>query len=91
MAEQCELEEVYEFFYHGTSKAVHSDIHRMIQMVSFSSEEKLNISSQGMAGYHSVFSLAYGLWLIEELFQRIIQPEFSDAFSLIDSKYSEVL
>jgi Family of unknown function (DUF5677) len=86
MAEQCQLEEIYEFFYHGTSKAVHSDLHRMTQMVGRSAGGNLSISSQNMSEYYSIFSLAYGMWLTEELLSRVISPEFPEEYSLIDDQ-----
>lgn len=90
MAEKCQLEEIYEFFYHGASKAVHSDLHRMSQMMSHSTEGNFHISSQRMTEYYSAFSLAYGMWLTEEIFERVIGPEFPDECSLIDDQAHSV-
>jgi Family of unknown function (DUF5677) len=86
MAKECNLEEIYELFYHGTSKAVHSDLHHMTQMVGRSSTGALNISSQRTKGHYSLFSLTYGMWLTEELFTRVIGPAFEYECSLIDDQ-----
>jgi Family of unknown function (DUF5677) len=85
MANQCQLEEIYEFFYHGSSKAVHSDLHHMAQMVLRSRDGTVTISSRGMASSSSLFALTYGMWITEEIFTRIVQREFPQECSLIDS------
>lgn len=84
MANRCQLEEIYSFFYHGSSKAVHSDLHHMSQMVLRSSEDGFAISSKGMAPSSSLFALTYGIWITDEIFGRIVEREFPHEHSLID-------
>jgi hypothetical protein len=90
MASQCQMEDVYGFFYHGSSKAVHSDLHRMSQMVSGSPGGAFTISSRSMARSHSLFALTYGIWLTEGIFNRVIHREFADECLLIDDRARSV-
>ena len=86
MAKQCGLEDTYEFFYHGTSKAVHTDLHHLLQMAHYTPDGLLDISNTKMAGHHKLFSLAYGLLLTDTIFGSIIEPEFTDECSLIEQE-----
>jgi len=86
MARQCGLIEIYDFFYHGTSKSVHSNVHHMLRMAWGNPGRKFRISSKVLAPHHRTFSLAYGAYLTEELFTRIVVPQFPDECSLIDDK-----
>ncbi len=86
MARQCGLTEIYDFFYHGTSKSVHSNLHHMLRMAWGNPGGKFRISSKVLAPHYRTFSLAYGAYLTEELFTRIVEPQFPDECSLIDDK-----
>jgi hypothetical protein len=90
MAKSCDLIEIYEFFYHGASKSVHSDMHTMGRMVWGTPGGSFNISSQNFANYYRLFALAYSVWLAEELFERLIAPEFSKECLLIDGQAHSV-
>jgi Family of unknown function (DUF5677) len=60
MAKDGSNAEVYEFFYRGASRAVHSSLHQMIRMVwgDFSSGE-FSIASTNFEQYYRRFALVY--------------------------------
>lgn len=76
MAKQSRLEEIYEFFYRGTSKAVHASLHNMLRMVWGTPGKTFTITSHNFESYYVRFSLVYGVWLVSEIFERIVQLEF---------------
>lgn len=90
MAEECGLLDIYEFFYHGSSKAVHSSLHNMGRMVWGEPGGLFDVSSHNFEGYYVAFALAYGLWLTEELLSRLVQIEFPTEFDLIDADAHKV-
>lgn len=83
MASACGLSGIYEFFYHGASKAVHSNLHNMARMVWGSPETFYSISSRNFEKYYAGFGLVYGMWLTEEIINRLVQPEFPAEFDLM--------
>jgi hypothetical protein len=87
MSRQAGLGDLYDFFYHGSSKAVHSSLHNMARMVWTKKGMKgYTISSHNFEGYYRVFSLAYGLWLVSEIIERIAMVEFPEESRLIDKQ-----
>jgi Family of unknown function (DUF5677) len=90
MAKQCDLEEIYNFFYYGTSKAVHSNLLQMARMAVEVSRRRFDISSKPVSPYYKTFSLAYGVYLVEEIFYRIMAPEFPFQCLKIDDEAHSV-
>lgn len=86
MARACSLSEIYDFFYHGTSKAVHSNLHNMARMVWGDPNTYYTISSRNFERYYTRFALTYGMWLTEEIFNYVIGPEFPVESGLIDDE-----
>ena len=84
MARICGMTDIYEFFYHGASKAVHSNLHNMGRMVWGTPGGSFSITSHNFAPYFRGFALTYSVWLAEEMLIRLIEPEFSDECALID-------
>jgi hypothetical protein len=85
MAKQSGLSETYEFFYHGSSKAVHANLHNMGRMVWGNPQSgAFTITSQNFEDYYRLFSLTYGIWLADETIHRITAVEFPEEFELID-------
>jgi hypothetical protein len=90
MADTCSLSDVYEFFYHGASKAVHANLHNMARMVWGDSANSYSISSSNFERYYALFALTYGMWLTEEMLRRLVQSEFPVEFELIDEEAHNV-
>jgi hypothetical protein len=90
MAISCDLLDVYDFFYHGTSKSVHSSLHTMARMVWTNKSDNYSISSQHFEKYYVNFALAYGVWLVEETLSRITSVEFPDEYQAIDDQAHSV-
>ncbi len=90
MAKACDLAEIYEFFYHGASKAVHSNLHNMARMVWGNPGSTYKISSRNFEQYYSSFALIYGVWLTEEMLNHLIGPEFPAEFALMDDEAHSV-
>lgn len=86
MANACGLSSIYEFFYHGASKAVHSNLHNMARMVWGSPETSYSISSRNFEKYYAGFGLVYGMWLTDEIIDRLVRPEFPAEFDLMDDE-----
>src|SRR5579859_7041063 len=86
MAKACRLDEVYEFFYYAASKSVHSNMHNMVRMVWGTTGGLFRVSSSEFAPYHRSFGLIYGVWLIAEMFDHLIEPEFTQEYELIDKR-----
>jgi Family of unknown function (DUF5677) len=90
MAELTNDLDVYEFFYLGASRAVHSSLHQMIRMVwgNYATGE-FSISSANFEEYHSRFVLTYSIWLVarvmellDKAFPGILEPMDHDAYSV---------
>jgi Family of unknown function (DUF5677) len=90
MANICDLFTIYDFFYHGASKAVHSNLHNMARMVWGSPETSYSISSGNFGEYYARFALTYGMWLTEEILNSLVQPEFPAEFALMDDEARSV-
>jgi hypothetical protein len=90
MAKQCDLEEIYNFFYYGTSKAVHSNLLQMARMAQERSGRRFDISSKPVSPYYETFSLSYGVYLVEEVICRIMTPEFPREYIKIDDEAHSV-
>jgi hypothetical protein len=87
MANQADLSDIYDFFYHGSSKAVHANLHNMSRMVWGDLERHIfTIDSHHFENYYVSFALVYGIWLASEVIDRIAKPEFPDEFQLIDEQ-----
>jgi len=86
MAEQCDLSDVYDFVYHGSSKAVHANLHNMSRMVWGDPDKHFTVSSHNFERYYVSFSLTYSVWLVSEIFHRIVEQEFSEEFELVDDE-----
>ena len=87
MADQAGLSDIYDFFYHGSSKAVHANLHNMSRMVWGDPERHIfTIDSHHFENYYVSFALAYGIWLDSEIIDKIAKPEFPDEFQLIDEQ-----
>jgi hypothetical protein len=82
MAEQCDLADVYDFFYRGSSKAVHANPHNMMRMVW--GHQKYTISSGNFDHYYREFGLTYGILLAAELMLKVVWPEFPEQFALVN-------
>jgi hypothetical protein len=90
MAASCGLSDFYDFFYHGASKSVHSNLHNMTRMVWGTPEESFSITSRNFERYYARFALVYGVWLCDELLDRIVQQEFPAEFGLISKEAHDV-
>lgn len=91
MANQANLSDVYDFFYHGSSKAVHSSLHNMSRMVWGDPKSGIfTIDSHRFEKYFVSFALIYGVWLTADILDQIAKPEFPDEFSLIDEDSYDV-
>ncbi len=87
MANQTDLSEIYEFFYHGSSKAVHSNLHNMSRMVWGNPKTHIfTIDSHHFENYFVGYALTYGIWLASETMERIAKHEFPGEFQLIDEE-----
>lgn len=85
MAKKCDLSDVYDFIYHGSSKAVHASPHNMLRMVwGDSPAAYFTVNSHNFERYYVRFSLTYSVWLVTEIFSRIVEPEFPEEFELVD-------
>jgi Family of unknown function (DUF5677) len=90
MAVGCGLTDIYEFFYHGTSKAVHADLHQMGRMVWGTPGSTFTITSSHLQPHYELFSVAYGVWLTERLFDDVLASAFPEECSLIDEQARSV-
>lgn len=90
MAELTKNLDVYESFYLGASRAVHSSLHQMIRMVwgNFETGE-FSISSANFEEYHSRFALTYSIWLVARVmelpgraFPEALEQMDHDAYSV---------
>src|ERR1700678_2338715 len=87
MANQAGLGDIYDFFYHGSSKAVHANLHNMSRMVWGDPERHIfTIDSYHFEDYYISFALVHGIWLASETIDRIAKPEFPDEFQLMDEQ-----
>jgi len=90
MAELTKNIDVYEFFYLGASRAVHSSLHQMIRMVwGDYATGKFSISSANFEEYHSRFALTYSIWLVarvmellDKAFPGSLKPVDHEAYSV---------
>jgi hypothetical protein len=91
MANQTDLSEIYEFFYHGSSKAVHANLHNMSRMVWGNPKTHIfTIDSHHFENYFVNYALTYGIWLASETMERIAKHEFPEEFRLIDEEACSV-
>jgi hypothetical protein len=56
----------------------------MIRMVWGTPGGSFNVSSRSFATYYRAFGLVYGVWLIAEVFEKLVEPEFNQECRLID-------
>jgi hypothetical protein len=87
MAEQANLSEVYDFFYHGSSKAVHANLHNMSRMIlNDPQQQTMTVDSHLFDKYSTSFALTYGFWLSAKIIEEIARTEFPEESNLIDDK-----
>jgi len=81
MAKATDSLELYNFFYHATSRSVHASMHHLLRMVGFRPGQRdAYISTQNFADYYAAFSLIYGAWLFGLLLDDLAE-RFPDMWS----------
>ena len=82
MAKDTDSLDLYNFFYHATSRSVHASMHHLLRMVGFRPDKPgVTISTQNFADYYAAFSLIYGAWLLSLLLNDLAErfPEMWSA------------